>query len=321
LPRRLDLIDLALWAMAAFALATAAALAIARLHPLLDLWGQVAAPVASLTVIAGLASLVLRRWKALGGVVLALAALILALQPQWSPGRPAPRPGVTPARIYFDNIYWKNHDIAAAAASVRQARADVVAMAEFSDAQAPGTEAILAGLPHRVFAWANPRFNGRPRAVIASRWPIEPLGRAYDGPYESLAARVRAPGGAFRLVVIHLTRPWPFRRSGELSRQIDILIDGVKAQPNEPTVIVGDFNAAASGALLSRFRRETGFVSAPAPIGDWPANLPGPLRVAIENAFAGQGETIVSRRLGAYSGSDHRPIIVEVAPARSGPKR
>jgi endonuclease/exonuclease/phosphatase (EEP) superfamily protein YafD len=315
LARRLDLIDLALWAVAAFALATAAAAAAARLHPLLDLWGQAAAPVASLAVLTALAALLRRRWRVLGGTALAVAAMVLVLQPQWRPERPAPKPGAAPVRIYFDNIYWKNHDIAATTASVRQAHADVAAMAEFSDAQAPGTEAILAGLPYRVFAWANPHFRGHPRAVIASRWPIEPLGRVYDGRYESLAARIKAPGGAFRLVVVHLTRPWPFRRSGELSRQIDTLIAGVAAQPKEPTVIVGDFNATASGALLSRFRQKTGFASAPALIGDWPATLPGPLRLAIENAFAGNGETILSRRLGAFSGSDHRPIVIEVAPA------
>ncbi|MBS0297988.1 MAG: endonuclease/exonuclease/phosphatase family protein [Proteobacteria bacterium] len=307
------LVDVGLWALAAFALMVAAALAGARLSPVLDVIGQVAVPALSLAVIGAALALLLRRWKPLIGFGAATALLALLLLPQWRPPLPRPSPQAQVTRVYFDNIYWKNRDIAAAAASVAKVSPDVVAMAEFSDAQAPGTEQILKGLPHRVFAWANPRFRGHPRAVIASRYPVTPLGRAYDGPYESLAARIHAPGGDFRLVVIHLTRPWPFRRKGELARQLDVLAQGVGSQPTEPTVIVGDFNATASGALLSRFRQRTGFASAPAVAGDWPANLPAPFRIAIENAFVGHGLTVVSRRLGPFSGSDHRPIVVEVA--------
>lgn len=311
--KRADLIDWALWALAAFAVAVAGALAGARLSPVLDVVGQIAAPVFSVSLLAAVFALVLRRWKALGALITTAVLLGLLLTPLWRPALPRPASDAQVTRVYFDNIYWKNHDIASAAASVAKARPDVVAMAEFSDAQAAGTEQILKGLPHRIFAWANPRFRGHPRAVIASRYPLTPLGRAYDGPYESLAARVHAPDGDFRLVVIHLTRPWPFRHEGELARQLQVLSAGVKGQPNEPTLIVGDFNATASGALLTRFRRDTGFASAPALTGDWPANLPDPFRIAIENAFVGHGLTVARRRLGPFSGSDHRPIIVEVA--------
>ena len=115
-----------------------------------------------------------------------------------------------------------------------------------------------------------------------------------------------------------MTRPWPFRAKGALQRQLWHITKGIKQGQPEPLVVVGDFNSTASGALLDAFARELELAPAAAPLGDWPTPLPAPFRIAIENAFAGHGETIVERTLGQPNGSDHQPIVFEVAPARSG---
>jgi endonuclease/exonuclease/phosphatase (EEP) superfamily protein YafD len=81
-------------------------------------------------------------------------------------------------------------------------------------------------------------------------------------------------------------------------------------------LIVGDFNATASSAILRRFSKEAGVVNAPARIGTWFDPLPGLFRLAIDNAFTGPGLTVTHRRVGPANGSDHRPIVVTVARTR-----
>jgi hypothetical protein len=49
--------------------------------------------------------------------------------------------------------------------------------------------------------------------------------------------------------------------------------------------------------------------------GDWPAMAPAPLRLGTENVMTGPTLTAFDRQLGAANGSDHEPIIFELAPA------
>jgi endonuclease/exonuclease/phosphatase (EEP) superfamily protein YafD len=316
--RRDAWIDAALWAAAAGALGAALAVAAARFSPALDLIAQGAGPAFALVLPGAALALVLRRWRPFQGMALGLAALALALQGQWFARPPAAASGAPPARIYVSNIWRGNAQFAKTARSIAEARPDVLAIAEFSDlqAKAPG---LLEGYPYRTSARPDCRYNYCPRELIASRWPIDPLPGFDRGSYGVAAARIHAPSGSFRLVLVHLTRPWPFKRAGSLRHQLADLASVLNADRSEPLVLVGDFNATLAGAHLKKLVSETGLSPAPARLGDWPSPVPAPLRIAIENAFAGDGETIASRRLGAANGSDHLPIVIEAA--RAAPVR
>jgi endonuclease/exonuclease/phosphatase (EEP) superfamily protein YafD len=260
-------------------------------------------------------ALALRRWKPAIGLAVAACALVLALRGQWFPDHAPARAGVAPLKVYFANIWNDNQDIPRAARSVAQAQPDVAAMVEFSDQHVAAQSVLFPTLPYRAMSPGNTFYNGAPRAIIAARWPVTVLTTGTTWNFNFLSARVAAPGGSFRLVVVHNTRPWPFRSPVEQAKQIARL-EGVLADDPvaEPTLVLGDFNATASGAQLRGLMAATRMRSAPAVIGDWPSDLPGPLRIAIENAFSGPGLTILSRRIAAPTGSDHRPILLTVAP-------
>jgi hypothetical protein len=51
----------------------------------------------------------------------------------------------------------------------------------------------------------------------------------------------------------------------------------------------------------------------PAVLGDWPTWLAPPLRIAIENAFAGDGLSLAGHRLAPLS--DYQPLVFEVSRA------
>ncbi len=313
-----SILNLVLWGVAALGVVVAGATVIDPAGSrVLDFFSNFAAPTLSLCVLALVLGLVLRRWRAALGLAVAVCALVFALKGQWFPTHPPALAGARPVRVYFANIWDENRDIPQAARSVAQAQPDVAAMVEFADRHVAAQSVIFSTLPYRVFSPGNPIYDGAPRAVIASRWPVTMLTGGASAHFNFLAARIAAPTGSFRLVVVHNTRPWPFRSPGDQTRQIKRLEDVLAADTvREPTLVVGDFNATTSGSQLRKLMEYTALKPAPAVIGDWPSVLPGPFRIAIENAFAEGGMTILSRRIAEPTGSDHRPILLMVAAAK-----
>ena len=275
----------------------------------LDAIGQLSAPWLWLCGAALLGALWIRRWGAAAAIALVCAGLCLALWPQVSAKAPKPAPGV-PLKIYFNNIWTENVDGAAIAHSIESSDADVVALVQVSTKNRDFVEHALARYPYRV--WARRVSNGLGRTLVASRFPLsgdEPSCEFWKLP-PGFEVVVHAPAPV-RLIVVHLPRPWPFRsdQRGEYGRLASQVNAGGGA---DQTVVVGDFNATLSSAVQARLARDTGLRPLPAVLGDWPTLLPSPLRIAIENAFAGPGLSLTGRRLAPRSGSDHQPVVFEV---------
>jgi endonuclease/exonuclease/phosphatase (EEP) superfamily protein YafD len=308
-------LDFLLWCALTAVFAVAASCAFADVHYAFDFLAQFAAPALMLALICVPLALIDRRQTAMVAFLLGAVALFLALRPQIFPVVLPPAPGDPPARIYFSNIWVQNDRLGEAAKSIKAAKPDVVALVEVSDMHERAASVLFEGFPYRVRTPSARNFPGGPHAVIASRWPVTRTDHAVVDGLPALEATVEAPDGPFRLIAVHLTRPWPFQPPRAQRRQLEALISRVRAGDPERTVVVGDFNATASGALLRDFTARTGLRPAPARTGDWPGLVPGPFRLAIENVFAGRGLALVDRTVGAPNGSDHRPLVFEVAPA------
>lgn len=282
---------------------------IAAVWPAFDTIGQLSEPWLCLCAAALLAALWSRRRGAAAVLALVCAGLCLAVWPQVSTGSPG-RPQGVPLRIYFNNIWTDNVDGAAVARSIVSSDADVVALVQVTDKNRAFVERALARYPYRV--WAQRVTNGVGRTLVASRFPLsgdEPNCPKWELP-PGFEMVVQAPTPV-RLIVVHLPRPWPFlldqvEEYGRLARQVNV--GGAADQ----TVVVGDFNATLSSTVQRRLARDTGLRPLPAVLGDWPTWLPAPFRLAIENAFAGDGLSLRGRRLAPLSGSDHQPLVFEV---------
>ncbi len=313
-PPRNGFISLFAWlALLGVAAGTLGAL-FAPVHHLFDLVAMFAGPAFASAVIGmGLASL-FRRWRMSGAFAGLGLALLLTLSPQWFPKASPAAAGARPVTVYFANVWALNEDNAAIARSVQAVNADVVAMTEVADQHAPALPEILKAYPYRTTTAPARYFRGGPRTVIASRYPITATDiRLQDGLAVGEAV-VQAPDGPFRLLAVHLTRPWPLDGRVHAQRdQTKRLARRIRAGEHERVLIVGDFNATASSAILRRFAREAGVKPARAVAGTWFDPLPGALRIAIDNAFVGPGLTVTHRRVGTENGSDHRPIVVTVA--------
>jgi endonuclease/exonuclease/phosphatase (EEP) superfamily protein YafD len=277
-----------------------------------DLIAQFTAPALFATL--GLAAVFLlarrRRWAA---ATLAPAALLLiAVSPQWFPAASRPEAGASTIRIYSANLWVRNRDLEAIAASIRQANADVVMLIELGDATAPHLDALVGAYPYRIASPRIDRPNGAVRSVIVSRYPLTALPRPAG--VEAVGARAATPLGPLNIISIHLTRPWPFEESwGQISQTmaLDEMVQGLSG----PVVVAGDFNSVSTARIGKQVQRDIGLRPAPGFPGTWPGGLPSALGITIDQVYASPDLAFVSRRLGRPTGSDHRPVVTEITRA------
>ena len=278
-------------------------------HRWLDILAQFTAPaLAATAVVTVLLALIRSKAAALQGL-LACAVLLVAVGPQWFPGGPRPAAGAPLVRLYSANLWARNTDVDSMVASIRAADADVVVLIELGDAPAERLEELLAGYPHRVTTPRIDRPSGPARSVVASRLPLTAIPDRPDG-LHAVGATVRSPIGPIHLLGVHLTRPWPFQEQwGQISQTM--ALEAIVESLDGPVVAAGDFNSVSTTRIGRQVRGDLGLHPAPGFPGTWPAFLPAPLGMTIDQVWATPDLAFVSRRLGAANGSDHRPVVTE----------
>lgn len=278
-------------------------------HRGFDLLAQFTAPalVATAFVVALLA---LTRLKiaALHGLAACLA-LLATVAPQWLPDGPEPDRDAPIVRLYSANLYYLNDDVTAIRASIEEADADVVVLIELGRHAADRIDEVLEGYPHRAASMRMDQTRGPSRSVIGSRWPLTALPDQADG-LHAVSTVALTPLGHLNFVGVHLTRPWPFQEQwGQISQTM--ALQEVVERLRGPVVVAGDFNSVSSARIGKQIRRDIGLHAAPGLPGTWPAQLPAPLGVTIDQVYASPDLAFVSRRLGKANGSDHRPVVTE----------
>ena len=277
-----------------------------------DLIAQFTAPALFATLGLGILLLLFRQRRWAVASLAPAALLLIAVSPQWFPAASRPEAGAASIRLYSANLWVRNGDVDAIAASIRQADADVVMLIELGDATAPHLEALVGDYPHRIASPRIDRPNGDVRSVIASRYPLVALPR--PDTFEAVGATAMTPLGPVNLVSVHLTRPWPFEESwGQISQTmaLDEMLQGLSG----PVVVAGDFNSVSNARIGSMVQRDIGLRPAAGFPGTWPATLPSALAITIDQVYASPDLAFVSRRLGRPTGSDHRPVVTEITRA------
>ena len=276
-------------------------------HRWIDLLAQFAAPALSLAILALVLSLVARFRAAAASAALSVLLLAVAVWGQAFPARGVPEPDSPRVTLYVANLHVENDDVDRIAASVAEADADVVALVEVGPAVKAEIDRVLADYPHRA-----PERIGWRENIVASRRPLRPLRAPADGLFAQ-GARVETALGPITVFATHLTRPWPFQYQWGQISQAMALDDRMEAQPG-PFIAAGDFNSV-SDARIGRQLKDMGLTPARGFPGTWPAGAPAFARIGIDHAWVSPELTVVSRRLGRPTGSDHSPIVVEIARA------
>lgn len=130
---------------------------------------------------------------------------------------------------------------------------------------------------------------------------------ALDMPPSAWAEFARPDGTRFTLVSVHLTWPDPLSSQNE---QIERLGHEMDAHSAGDLIMLGDFNAAPPSYVLRHMEERWGVQRRTRHLASWPAPLP---LVAIDHVFASEGWEAGNARRGPQTGSDHRPLLIDLA--------
>jgi endonuclease/exonuclease/phosphatase (EEP) superfamily protein YafD len=218
-------------------------------------------------------------------------------------------PGPT-IKLLSANVLFENHSSARLLEIVREESPDVVLLLEYTPEWAQMVGELRAAYPHHVEVPARHAYG----LALFSRYELDAATAFMLDEKPAVEARVRTPSGPLELIGVHLfspTSPW---RSSMRNRQLDDLAERA-AQVKGPLAVIGDFNITPYSPFFQDWLARTGLTDTRrgrAMSPSWPAQLPL-VSIPIDHCAVSHEVTIIAHRgLGAI-GSDHYPILAELA--------
>jgi endonuclease/exonuclease/phosphatase (EEP) superfamily protein YafD len=259
-------------------------------------------------------------WAVLGvlaACVLYQTARTLPYTPLWKTQsvRVEDAPAGRSLRVVVSNVRMENRDAGAWARVVAAAEPDVVAAVEVDDWWLEHIRAALPEHPHRVEVPQDNTYG----MVLFARLPLEDaeVRHLVEETVPSIFARVVLPSGErVRMVVVHPRPPRPDIPQGSEFRDAELVRAARALEDEEGAVLVaGDLNDVAWSATTRRFQQLSGLLDPRIGRGlfpTFPVKYPF-LRYPLDHVFHSEALGLVElRRLGAV-GSDHFPMLIEVA--------
>jgi endonuclease/exonuclease/phosphatase (EEP) superfamily protein YafD len=150
-----------------------------------------------------------------------------------------------------------------------------------------------------IFAKYPPRGGGHINGEKVDGWARHPM---------LLWTTFDVDGFVFDLAGVHLAYPFnPLDQAADMPQLIDF------ARSRErPLIVAGDFNLTPWSVKLQRFTRETGLKRYNTFMPTWPMDKLMPF-VTIDNVFTSKEFAPIKVETGAAIGSDHRPLIADIA--------
>jgi endonuclease/exonuclease/phosphatase (EEP) superfamily protein YafD len=295
--------------------------ALALIHPLATLLARVDwradllthFTVPALVVTLVVAAALVRRHRR---VALALGCLaVCQAAPLWrysgsNPVHTEDR-GAARLRLLMANVLAENTRYADLARLIRHEQPDVVGLVEVTPEWIAGLAEIRAAYPFRVEAPA-----GATGLVLWFRTPpetIDPPARPLPGGSPFIHAEFRFAGRMRHLWLVHPTMPFVRKNLPELPA-----LGALVGRTPGSRIVIGDLNTTEGSPWFGAFVRATGLRDSRLGFGrqpSWPADMP--YRITLEHALVPADLAVVARRLGPDIGSDHLPLIVELAPAEA----
>jgi endonuclease/exonuclease/phosphatase (EEP) superfamily protein YafD len=257
------------------------------------------------------AAAVLRRW---GIVLLAVQILVLDvmfLVPAWLPAAspPADAPRV---KLLLVNVHLSNRAFGRTIELIRREDPDLVVLLEIDAAWIDAVSPILASHPHRKLVPREDNFG----IGVWSRHPlrearVEDFG---DLDVPTIVANVDVSGTTVTLVATHPPPPATGRGAAHRDEHLRELGES-RAAWDDRVIVAGDLNASPWSAAFRRFTGDAHLLDSRRGFGlqpTWPVGNPL-LATPLDHVLYSRGLAVVSRSVGPDVGSDHYPVIAELA--------
>jgi endonuclease/exonuclease/phosphatase (EEP) superfamily protein YafD len=251
-------------------------------------------------------------WKFVVIAVLCASLNAVSLWPYYK--KPGPTASVSgkKLRLFHANVFEKSRDYEVVLERVKEADADIVVLQELTPEWSKQTEVLKNSY---AYGEVVPRPAGAGMAVL-SRYPLEDVQVLTLDPSTHIAilARVKLNEKALTLLSLHPTTPVTlekFRSRNQQFREAARLLSTVAG----PKVLVGDLNTTMWSPYFTELLAKARLREARLGFGlgtTWPEPLPPFLRIAIDHCLVSQEVGVENMRIGPTTGSDHRPLIVDL---------
>ena len=300
-------------ATAAGLVATAASF-FGRAHWLLELLTHFRMHFALGLILLLLLALARRRFAA-AIVAAALAAANLSpMAPYVAPGSPQAEASPAGIRVMAANLNLHNSDYVALRSAIRQENPDVVGLMEVTRKWADELSSIRSEYPFTVLrpeegAYGLALFSRVPMQEIRSSPYLE------QGIQTAISVDVELGQKAVTIVLAHFRAPTSPRNAEIRNLQIDRITEMIRSDRNEEQILIGDLNTTPWSPYYLPLETEANLVNAARGRGyraTWPVGF-GLLKIPIDHCLVSTGLRVRQMRTGADIGSDHYPIVVDIA--------
>ncbi|MEE4299086.1 MAG: endonuclease/exonuclease/phosphatase family protein [Pseudomonadales bacterium] len=220
-------------------------------------------------------------------------------------------------RVYAANLGQSPAAVIAAAAQLEELAPDLVWLSEFPEVLDPEARSAFARVEEAyAYGLAWPAAEGRSLRFL-SRYPLrarEEFNADQAPGRPALHLLLDVDGIPLVVVALHTHPPSAHWALGARNEVLDWAAE-VAAAARGDVLLLGDLNTSAFSPRFDRLVRRSGLDCASplsCSVPSWPAQLPL-LLTPIDHVLAG-GELVVTRRMrGATTGSDHYPVIADLA--------
>lgn len=214
-------------------------------------------------------------------------------------------------RVVSYNLFKDNDRFALDRAWLIRQNADIVVLLEAQRMVRDDGAPLHALYPHRVDC--SPHWDCS--TAVFSQFPIlkaEQL--AGDGDAENrealsaVSVTLDVEGMPLTVVAVHRMHPWPL---GD-QQQWRPLLETAALDTADAAVLVGDFNNVPSTFAMQSLTEATGYTLASPMTATWPASIPAPLRLPLDQMWIKGPLVAESIETGPRGGSDHLPLVAEL---------
>ena len=262
---------------------------------------------------AGLVALTVRRLRLalLAAVLAAVNVAVLGIPVTTSVTAASGRAPSGELRLVVANVEVGNTDFAAVRHLVARTHPDLFGVTELTAVMAQHLRKLLPGYRTRIIAARGDAYG----IGLYSRLPLlsaKVIRFPADGP-PTVVARVRVAQEPLTVVVTHVHTPF----AGSIHvRHLDALATAARSHLGKRVVVCGDFNTPPWTGPLRDFAADAHlhdlYGSSAWAAWSWPT-WGYVLRVPLDNCFVSRGVAVADHHDGPSVGSDHRPLVVDVA--------
>lgn len=252
-----------------------------------------------------------RRFRIATAAAALLAVHVALLWPFYRPAV-SESSGAGTLRIVSLNIHSVNRQEAAVLGMIRETSPDVAVFLEVSEHWGRVLSQLEDEWPHSLTDARHGNFG----IAIYSRVPL--VRQRIEFLSESCPAILATiePGGVpLTICGAHPYPPMGAGASAMRDRQLQTLAKLVAAEPGD-RIVVGDFNCTSWSPAFGDLVQKTGLLDSRLGQGvqpSWPTFLPALLRIPIDHCLVSPEVRVRHRRIGPDVGSDHLPVIVDLA--------